>query len=345
MKSFVTGATGFVGRKLVSKLVEEFGAANVVCLIPPHLNELESSGQQILNNLGVKTICTDITTWQPLPEEIPDFDVVFHLAASTDSGAANHETNDRGTEHLIQTLGKQLNHKRFVYVSTTATIDRNGPANTPLNENSPCYPRTEYGRSKLRAERIVEQYSANLNYDFTILRFSTVYGFGTRPNGLFDVFQSWVRQGHILGRINWPGKTGLIFIDDAVDIVKTFAQNKQTIGETYCLVAESPSIGEIAQSMARAINKPHTPINLPHVFWNTIARCLRIPGLFAILPKFTHNILWRLSLIVTHGLWVESNKLHFHYNKPLIKLDTGIKDVMGVAQPSETSQATTCLSL
>lgn len=335
MKCIVTGATGFVGRNLVAKLVREFGASNVACIIPPYTNRLETTGREILNKLGVKVICADINTWQPIQEDIPPFDILFHLAATTDSGADNHKTNTQGTENIIQILGESLKRKRFIYISTTATIDRQGAANTPLNENSPCYPRTEYGRSKLEAERIVVRYSKKLKFNYTILRFSTVYGFGTRPNGLFDVFQHWIRQDHILGRINWPGKTGIIFIDDAINITVAFAQDFRTIGETYCVVAESPSIGEIAQSMARAIGKPHTPINLPYFFWSSIAYSLRIPILFSILPKFCHNTLWRLSLIVTHGLWVESAKLHQHYPYPLTTLDTGIKSVMGVTQSTK----------
>lgn len=345
MKSLVTGATGFVGRKLVSELVEQFGAQNVVCLTPPYQNILENSGQDILHQLGVQIIRADVNTWSPNPSEVPDYDVVFHLAASTDSGASQHQTNDKGTENLLQVLGASLENKRFIYVSTTATIDRIGPANTPLNENSPCHPRTEYGRSKLRAEKIVAQYSQTHNFDHTILRFSTVYGFGTRPKGLFDVFKNWVRQGHILGRINWPGKTGLIFIDDAVNIVITFAQKEQTVGETYCLVTESPTIGQIAQSMARAINKPHKPINLPPILWQALALCLRIPGLFTVLPKFCHNTLWRLSLIVTHGLWVESIKLPQDYDAPLVTLDQGIKSVMGISAPPKVSKDQHTLSL
>lgn len=329
MKCLVTGGTGFIGRVLVQKLVSKYGHENVVCLTLPENNALEISGRAILKDLNVRTIPADIRYWQPLPKEIPEFDVLYHLAASTDSGATDHTTNDAGTRHLLNVLRDQLRDTKVVYASTTAAIDRKKLASGPLTESSPCHPRTLYGRTKLEAENIVKTNAAAMGYTYNILRFSTVYGAGTRDDGLFDVFRKWVKSGHILARINWPGRTGLIYIDDLVDIVITFSLSKKTINETYCLAAESPPIGEIPRQMARALEIPLPQIDIPELLWRSGKSILLIPGLFSLPSAKLSNQFWRLSLIIDHGLWIDSSKMSAAYPKPLVQLETGIRAVMG----------------
>ena len=70
MRCFVTGGTGFVGRSLVQELVAQYGSENVVCLIPPRINNLEQAGYELLQTLHVRTISADIRSWQPAPQEI-----------------------------------------------------------------------------------------------------------------------------------------------------------------------------------------------------------------------------------------------------------------------------------
>jgi nucleoside-diphosphate-sugar epimerase len=248
--------------------------------------------------------------------------------------------NDIGTKNLIHTLGHSLKGKRFVFVSTTAAIDRVGPAHTPLDETTPCHPKTEYGKSKLRAEAIVKELSSTYGYDWTILRYATVYGFGTRDKGLFDHFSNWVRKGSFLGRLYFPGKTGLVHVDDAVRITHALSRDPRAAGETVCVVTESPRIGEIARAMSQALGQNAPRICFPEFLWQLARIGLRFPGLFDFAPQPFHNHLWRLSLISDHGLWVNGQKLRSLYDEPLIGLEQGIRDVMGL-EPTQKKEPST----
>lgn len=329
MRFFVTGGTGFIGRKLVQELVSKYGHESVVCFTFTQDNKLERTGRDILRGLGVKMIFGDIRTWKPSHEEIPEFDVVFHLAASTDTGEEDHSTNDIGTENLLTVLKERLNGTRVLYLSTTATIDRQGPANGPIDEDSPNVPRTEYGKTKLKAEKVIEEKHIAYGYKYTILRSSTVYGYGTRDNGLFDIFGRWVKSGNPLGRINWPGRTGLIHRDDLVRICIDFALRPETENELFCVVTESPPIGDIPREMAKALDIPFKQINIPEWVWRLGRLFLRAPGLRSIGPASLRRNFWRLSLIVDHCLWCDGAKMCRLYKEPLLRLDDGIYDVMG----------------
>lgn len=326
MRFFVTGGTGFVGRRLVQELVAQYGSENVVCLVSPRKNSLEQTGLELLQTLNVAIIYADSRSWQPAPHEIPPFEVLFHLAATIDTASLEHTSNDQGTEHLLRVLGDQLRGTRVMYVSTTAVIDRNGPANYALDETSPCQPKTEYGRSKLRAENIIRTRQETLGYTYTILRPGIIYGAGpTRSGGLFNLFAKWIQTGHLLARIPWPGKTGVIFVEDVARILTTFAQESAAANETFCLVTESPTISEIASSMARALQVPYQPVKLPGWSWKFLRNCLGIPGLFSILPWFLAVYAWRLSHMVDHGLWCDGSKMRQLYHEPLVMLDEGLK--------------------
>ncbi len=328
MKCLVTGGTGFIGRVLVRELVSRFGSENIVCLTWQEDNELERSGRAILQELGVRTIPADIRHWQPAPDELPQFDILYHLAASTDSGAEDHSTNDQGTQHLLNVLRSNLRGTRVVFASSTAAIDRRQPALGPLTEQSPCHPRTIYGKTKLKAEEIIKSNAASLGYTYNILRFSTVYGYGTRIDGLFDKFKKWVKTGHPLGRVNWPGRTGLIYIDNLVDIVIEFSLTQKTADDTYCIVADSPPIGEIPRQMARSAQLPFKQINVSPWVWTACKMMLTIPELFSLPSARLSNHFWRLSLIVDHGLWADGTKMNRIYTKPLKHLEDGIDAVM-----------------
>src|SRR6185436_17853095 len=105
-------------------------------------------------------------------------DLVFHLAANIDTAAPEAElrVNDLGTQHLLSWLGRSIRGGRVVYSSSIAVLDRNGPAEGPLNESSPCVPRTEYGHTKLRGEQILQALAGPQQFSYTILRLATVYG-------------------------------------------------------------------------------------------------------------------------------------------------------------------------
>ena len=218
-----------------------------------------------------------------------------------------------------------------MYLSTTAVIDRNGPANDILDETSPCQPKTEYGRSKLRAENIVQARQETLGYTCTILRPGIIYGSGpTRSGGLFNLFARWIQTGHILARIQWPGKTGIIFVEDVARVLMTFAQESAAANETFCLVSESPAISDIASSMARVLEVPYRPIEFPKWSWSLLRKCLGIPGLLSILPWSLAVQVWRLSHMVDHGLWCDGSKMRRLYHEPLVMLDEGIKSVLEI---------------
>ena len=329
MRCLVTGGTGFVGTVLVKQLVSRYGAENVICIAKQDEDEIERIGRETLDTLGVRIITADIREWQPDPQEIPEFDVLFHLAASIDNLASGHSTNDVGTQRLLDVLGKRLQGTRVIYTGSTASMDRKGYADAPLNEETPCTPRTEYGETKLRGEEIVESTSTRFGYSYTIVRLGLVYGPNYREEGFFGLFTQWIKQGHFLARIRWPARTGIIYVDDVSEVLIDFATNPKAENELFCAATESPRICEIVELMALATGSPYKPITLPNWIWRAQTHLLCIPGLFNVMPNFLFGHFWRLSHMVQDGLWTDGSKLKRAYGKTLLSADEAVKRMYG----------------
>src|SRR5438034_1291566 len=75
-------------------------------------------------------------------------------------------------------------------------------------------PMSRYVLSKWRAEKFLLAEAQRRGFRLTILRLCTVYGPEFRPNTFFDVLKKEVERGTIVSRLNWPGLTSFIHVDD-----------------------------------------------------------------------------------------------------------------------------------
>ena len=115
MKYFVTGATGFIGGKLVRELVS--AGHEVVALVR------NPQKAQDLNELGIILKQGDITDIESLRASMKDVDGVFHIAAWYKVGHKDksmaYDINVKGTNNVLDVMA-ELGIKKGVYTSTLA---------------------------------------------------------------------------------------------------------------------------------------------------------------------------------------------------------------------------------
>src|SRR5260221_6246644 len=216
MRLLVPGGPGFIGRRLMHPLIGRFGAGAIPCLIHGSDKPMERAAAAGYEASGVTIVHGDLTHTPVSATPAPPVGLVFHLGANIDTDTPEHEhrVNDEGTANLLLWLGPGLKGCRIVYTSSIAVHDRNGLADGPLREDSPFTPRTAYGVTKLRGERILQEAAARREFTWTIPRLPTVYGPGGKAGGMFDLLIAGVRTGGLISRINWPGRSSVIFVDD-----------------------------------------------------------------------------------------------------------------------------------
>lgn len=328
MRILITGATGFIGRQLTAQLIDRFGAAAITCIVHPSSKPRESKAADLLQRAGVVLLYADLTKTPIIDTPPPTVDLVFHLAANidTDTPEEEHRVNDQGTANLLAWLRPVLRGCRVVYSSSVAVLDRNGIATGPLREDSPCTPRTAYGVTKLRGEEILRGAAERDGFTWTIVRLPTVYGPGEKPGGMFDLLIAGARTGGLISRLNWPGRTSVIFLDDAAAILIDLALRSSAANQIYCVSSgEDLTLPDIAREAATLLNRPTKTIRVPAVIWRALRRILWAPVVRALVPRRAHVTYWRLTLVVDDGFWYDARKFLAENALPLVPIREGLR--------------------
>jgi nucleoside-diphosphate-sugar epimerase len=183
MKTFVTGASGFVGRAVCAELLAR--GHQVTALVRRPGSE----------PAGTTAVQGDLTHADPVSQALEDAapDCVIHLAAeiATQRDLAKIEdVNVHGTSRLIGAC-ETATDARLIFMSTVVTGDAEGAL---LDEESALPVQTEYGRSKQRGEELVRESGLHS----VILRPSHIYG----PGGWYAT--------ELVKRLRAPGRLVVI---------------------------------------------------------------------------------------------------------------------------------------
>ena len=172
----VTGATGFVGRTLISSGVP----LHLRGAIRSHSVPALCVDQVVVGNID------DQTDWSAA---LVGIDCVVHLAAhvhvmepSADDRFEYERTNVRGTERLALAAAA-TGVKRFIYLSSIK-VNGESTADHPFRTDDLPQPRDAYAMSKLRAERVLATIQAASGMSVAVVRAPLVYGPGVRANFL-----------------------------------------------------------------------------------------------------------------------------------------------------------------
>lgn len=320
MRALITGGTGYLGSFLVRRWADEHGADNVVCLVPPRGSPQEELTRAGFEREGIACVEGDLRQ-MPVADGLDGpWDVVFHLAAATNTSWGEKQLapiNVQGTQNLLDTLTGRLRGKRVVFTSTSAAVDRKRRPRGPLTESSPCHPRTPYGRTKLQAEVLLREWCAREGAEYTVTRLTTLYGPGVRT-GLVPVLSEGLSAGALSTRINWPGRVSMLYIEDAVRLLLYLGTCPEAANETFFLTSgESLEVTRIAECIAKHLPESPRLVRLPGWLWSVVRTTAWLPLVNRLVP-------WRLLHILDDGLLCDSSKVRKIYPHPLVHLEEGL---------------------
>lgn len=149
-RAFVTGGSGFIGKVLVRRLLQEGHSVAVLVRSDASAAKVSALGAE-----PVQGELTDPTTWR---DSVTGSDVVFHLAAETDITAdrERHElVTVRGTQAAVD-AARHAQVPRFVHCGSEAALLAGDPL-VDVDETAPLRPDSEadYCAVKAVAEKIV----------------------------------------------------------------------------------------------------------------------------------------------------------------------------------------------
>lgn len=178
MSIMVTGGTGFIGNRIIRKLLDR--GEEVVCfdLAPPR-NNLEPYADRINFYRG------DISQIPHLLEAINTFDVrkIIHMAAllppdTEDRPHFGMSVNIQGTNNVFE-AARWSNIQRVVYASSIAVYGvQETFGDRPINETDLSDPVNVYGMTKAANDFAAGRYRERYNMDIRGVRICTVFGHG-----------------------------------------------------------------------------------------------------------------------------------------------------------------------
>ena len=304
MKVLVTGATGFVGGALISRLVDS-GRFGVRAAVRRESGELLAGVEQIV--VGDLTPNTD---WQ---QALVGVDAVVHLAArvhvmndtASDPLSAFRQVNVAGTERLAR-MAATNGAKRFVYISS---VKVNGEgALTPYSEDASA-PEDPYGISKWEAEQGLHKVAEDTGLEVVILRPPLVYGPGVKANllSLFNI----VDRGIPLPLASVSNHRSLIYVGNLVDAIVTCINHPKASNQTYLVSdGEDVSTPELIRRVAAALGRParlfHFPPSLMGFAGKLLGKSEAVERLVSSLTidssKIRRELGWRPPYTMEEGL-------------------------------------------
>lgn len=262
MTILVTGGAGFIGGYLIKELL--LNGQEVISLDCKKITFEHEKLQHYVCDL------TDESQLKNLPQIT--YTVVYHLAAvHTTPGHEPHEyyeANVTGSLNLLRYLDTQKSCP-IIFLSSISVY---GTHEQHRDERSPVSPTSDYGRSKLQAERIIDVHCAAKNNPLTIIRPGVV--FGTGEGGNFDRMSHLINKGYFIFPGRRDTRKACIYVKDLVDIILNYTptvksgHQKDIINGCY---DEAPSIDELVSLLSDVKSKSIIKLTIPEKVLKTIA--------------------------------------------------------------------------
>ncbi len=274
MNVFVTGGNGFIGSRVVPRLLAR--GYHVTCLVR------DPARAETLRGPDVTLAVGDITERESMRAPMQGADAVIHLAGWYRIGIRDKErmwrTNLSGTENTLG-LAAELGVKRIVHVSTLAVLGDTCGQVVDETFQRQAEPLSEYERSKLAAHQVAG-HLARAGAPVIIVMPAAVYGVG--DHSLFGVM-SRLYLRRLLPVFFGPdaGYTHT-HVDDTAEAI-ILAMERGRVGESYILAGEPLRNRELFTLWERL-----TGIPAPRVYLPLGLVRLAVPpaeGLFALLGR------------------------------------------------------------
>jgi UDP-glucose 4-epimerase len=210
VKILVTGGAGFIGTQTANTL---FQAGHEVVVLDNF-----STGSLRHLNPEIKIIDKNISEYRPTCQ----FEIIYHFAAQTNLRHSISDPINDANYNIINTLRvcewAAFWGSKIIFSSTGGALYGETPY--PVDETFPINPDSPYGLSKYACERYIRLLSRLHGFDFTILRYSNVFGPTQNPkneSGVISIFIKALKDNQGI-KIFGTGDQirDFIFIDDVV---------------------------------------------------------------------------------------------------------------------------------
>jgi UDP-glucose 4-epimerase len=247
-KVIVIGGSGFMGSYIANELKSRNFEVTIFDKYPPSLSDFNHVFHQ-----------GDINDYQELYEAIKGNDIVYHMAAVADIKEAAENPYKTITDNIMGTVNAvdasvNVGVKKFMYGSTVYVYSRLG---------------SFYRATKQAAETLIEAYEEKYDFDYTILRYGSLYGPRAQDwNGLRKLVRSVLVDKKVVFGGEPDERREYIHVADAARISvdaldDEYSRQALTITGTQVLTAEE-LIDLVSEIVGGDIDVSYDPAQKDH---------------------------------------------------------------------------------
>ena len=263
------------------------------------------------NSYDVEEVCLQENEVSDI--DFSSYDTVFHVAALV------HQTSKVPTSVYFQVntdlafdvakAAKEQGVKQFVFMSTVKVFGENSDERAPWTEDTECNPSDAYGKSKLAAERLLNDLN-DKDFVVSIIRTPVVYGANVKGN--IEKMAKYIMRSHIIPLNGIKNKRAMVFIGNLVPMLYRII-DLRAAGLFLAGDRRAISTSDFARFMIDASGKRKLFITIPNIVQ-------------VLVKKLTPGIHQRLlgSMVIDNS---KTFKALDYY--PPYTVEEGLEDVMG----------------
>lgn len=246
----VTGAGGFIGRGLVSRLsTREVRTAAF---------DLPARAIHGIQPLDLADAEATTAALRCAAEQLGEAPAVFHLAGFANASVCRADppgafvANVAATANVLEAC-RLAGIRRVVFPSTALVYAL--PAPLPIDELAPVLPRSIYAASKIAAEAVLAGYAADYAFSIDIARLGNVYGPGGPPDSVAStLLRQVLGDGRVHLRTLAPVRDFVHRDDVAEALIRLAGAGAEPGARTFNVSSGvATSIRELAELAARAV--------------------------------------------------------------------------------------------
>ncbi len=261
MRAFVTGAAGFLGQRLVRRLLGQ--DAVVRCLVRAG-HDVESFRRDVRPDgprSGRLEVCEgSLGRPESFAGALEGCDVIYHVAAAMGGGTAGLFLNNVVATRELLRRCSAARAGRFVLVSSLAVygtsdlrpgdvLDEQCPLDTEPHRRDP------YSYSKVEQERVAREVCVAENLPLVVVRPGVIYG----PGRDCLTARVGLRVGPVLVKMGGRQRLPYTFVDNCADAVYLAGTARGVEGEAFNVVDDDPPTGrELLKRYRRAVGPVRT---------------------------------------------------------------------------------------
>jgi nucleoside-diphosphate-sugar epimerase len=252
----LTGATGFIGSRILDALIAKYGYDNVVALTSKPIVR----AQYVLH----KDYCFD----EKLLEDngFINVDTIVHAGAFTPkSGAEANSVCDSNSNIINSYRLLTLKFPKLSKLIFLSTLDVYANTQDVISEETIVKPGSLYGSSKFYCESMIETWCSQNNVQNTILRIGHVFGPGEYEYKKLipEVMRNVLNNSEIKIWGDGNDIRNFIYIDDVVDAILASINVFDTKGPINVVSDSDISILDVIKTVIRISGYSKQPIHIP----------------------------------------------------------------------------------